>query len=279
MSQLTERIPNQTAPVAEPTALYSSDDGISARTRSTLNRLVTLLLSPREAFLDISKSPTWLVPLLIATAAVISGSLFFQWYVKPDVELIVRERVQQRDQANNRITPEADIEEQVALTRKLSGFAPFIGGVATVAAYLLLAAIFFLGLRGIGLTPRFRSTLSVISWSAALTNIFAAIGFFAATLVIGREQLSTYDQARASNLLATNLGAFLSSDAGPIVKSLMASLDALTVWRIVLFSVGFGVIACRKSVDKQKVWLLVLALWVGWITIKALIAYLMISRA
>jgi hypothetical protein len=273
MSQLTERIPNHTDRIAA--GLYSSKDGISAKTKSTLNRLVTLLWSPREAFLDIGKSPTWLVPLLIATAAVISGSLFFQWYVRPDVDLIVRERVQQRDQANNRITSEADIEKQVTLTRKISRFAPFIGGVATVAAYLLLAAIFYLGLRGIGLTPGFRSTLSVISWSAALTNIFASIGFFAATLVIGREQLSTYDQARASHLLATNLGAFMSSHASPIVKSLTTSLDVLTVWRLVLFSVGFSVITCRRSIDKQKVWLLVLALWVGWITVKALTAYLL----
>jgi hypothetical protein len=278
MSQLTEHLQNHTARIAEQRGLYSSKDGISTKTRSTPKRLVELLLSPREAFLDIAKRPTWLIPLLIATAAVISGSIFFQWYVKSDIDLIVRERVQQRDQANNRITSEADIEGQVALTRKISSFAPLIGGVATIAAYLLLAAIFYLGLRGIGLTPGFRSTLSVISWSAALTNIFAAIGFFAATLVIGREQLSTYDQAQASNLLATNLGAFMSSNTSPIVKSLTASLDVLTVWRLVLFSVGFGAIACRRSIDKQKVWLLVLALWVGWVTVKALTAYLMISQ-
>jgi hypothetical protein len=275
MSQLTERIQNPTAHIAEQRSLYIPKDDISTKTMSILKRLIALLLSPREAFLDIAKSPNWLVPLLIATCAVISGSIFFQWYVKPDVDLIVRERVQQRDQASNRITPEADIERQAALTRKIASFAPLIGGVATVAVYLLLAAIFYLGLRSVGLNPGFRRALSVISWSAALTNIFASIGFFAAMLAIGREQLNTYDQARASNLLATNLGALMSTDASPLIKSLTASLDVLTIWRLVLFSIGFGTIACRRSGDKQKVWLLVLALWGGWVIIKAFAAYIM----
>jgi hypothetical protein len=277
MSQLTERIQNPTARIAEQSSLYPPTDDSSMKTMSILNRLIALLLSPREAFLDIAKSPSWLVPLLIATSAVISGGIFFQWYVKPDVDQIVRERVQQRDQAGNRITPEAEIEKQVELTRKIAGFAPLIGGAATIAVYLLLAAVFYLGLRGIGLNPSFRRALSVISWSAALTNIFAAIGFFAATLAIGREHLITYDQARASNLLATNLGAFMSSDASPLIKSLTASLDVFTIWRLALFSIGFGVIACQRRVDKQRVWLLVSTLWVGWVIIKALAAYLATS--
>jgi hypothetical protein len=264
-------------------SLYPSTDDISMKRVSALNRLVALMLSPREAFREIAKSPTWLVPLLIATGAVLCGSIFFQWYVKPDVDLIVRERVEQRDHANNRITPEADIEKQIALSRKLSTFAPLIGGVVTIAAYLLLAAIFYLGLRaiglkpGLGLNPGFRSTLSVVSWSAALTNIFAFIGFAAATIVIGREQLSTYDQAQASNLLATNLGAFIGSDASPLVKSLTASLDVLTIWRLALFSIGFGAVACLRRVERRRVWLLVGGLWAGWIIIKALTAYVVIN--
>jgi hypothetical protein len=275
MSQLTEHIQNPSANLAEAQSIYTPESAVWKKPGRIFSRLVALLLSPREGFLEIAKKPEWLVPLILATGIVLAGNLFFKWYVNPDVELIVRERVQQRDTANNRLTSEEDIERQIAFTRKISTFMPVVGGVATTAAYLLLAAIFCLGLRGIGLTAGFRPTLSVVSWSAALTNIFAAIGFIGATLVVGPERLSTYDQSRASNLLATNLGAFLSTDSSPVIKSLAASLDLLTIWRLILLSVGFSTVLSIRRGDKAKVWSLVLGLWAAWIIVKALAAYVM----
>jgi hypothetical protein len=242
-----------------------------------MRRLAGVLVSPGEAFRDIKRAPTWLVPLIIATAAVLAGNIFFEQYARPDLDRLVRERIYQHDVSNSRSTPPEQVDRQVAITKSIARYSPVFIIVLTPSAYVLLACLFSLAIKASGGRVAFKQSLSVTAWSAAATNVVAAIVFISVVLLMSRERLSGIDPSQSSDIVKTNLGALLSKDASPVIKSLAASFDLFTLWRLLLLWIGFNTALKQQKGETINVGLMLLLLWGAWITTKALTAYVLVG--
>lgn len=244
----------------------SSQEG-SARI-GNIGRLSGMLLSPGATFADVKRRPNYVAPLMILVIAVLIGSTFFTWRVKPDLSQIIRNRITQRDTAANRVTPPEQVERQVAIGKSIAYFSPVISIVGAPAACFALAGIISLGLTLLRAQTAFRKILSVIAWSAAATRIVATLALIAVLMVRDQESLSDIDPTQSTGIVLTNLSAILSSGSPASIKSLAASFDIFTIWFLILVTIGIAAVVEAHKITIGKVGALVFGLWAIWVIVK-----------
>ena len=231
-------------------------------------RLLGTLLWPSETFESINRRPSWLIAIVIATSVMIFGNLFFNWRVNPDWEQLTRARIVERTQNTGEQVPPADIERQVAISKTVAGYFTVLPIILVPATCLVLAAMFTLGFKLVFHTEvSFRKTLSVVAWTSAATKLAATILLIAVLLARSRESLEGFDPARSS-LLLSNPAALLPQHASAAVKSLLYSLDIITIWHLSLLTIGFAAVARARKIGTAKIFTLVFGLWAAWVFVK-----------
>jgi Yip1 domain len=252
------------------TELPAGQEGIDRA--GIAHRVVGMLLWPVKTFDCINRKPTWLAPLVIATVAMIFGNIFFNWRVNPDWEQLARNRIMQRMRTSGEQVPPEQIEQQVALSKTIGKFSTVLPVVLIPANCLILAGIFALGfnvlLQG---QASFRKVLSVVAWSMAATKLASTVLLVAILLAGSKESLEGFDRTQSS-LVLTNLAFILSQQASAAVKSFVSSLDVITIWLLVLLTIGFVAIAGPRKIKVAKVGFLVFGLWAGWVVVKVVLA-------
>jgi hypothetical protein len=231
-------------------------------------RLLGTLLWPSETFESINRRPTWLVAIIIATSVMIFGNLFFNRRVNPDWEGLTRARIMERTQSSGAQLPPDEIERQVAISKTVAGYFTVSPVILIPATCFALAAIFTLGFKLLSHTEvSFRKILSVVAWSSAATKLAATILLSTILLARNRESLEGFDPARSS-LLLSNPASVLPGDASAAVKSLFSSLDIITIWYLILLTIGFAAIAGTRKIRTAQVFTLVFGLWAVWVCVK-----------
>jgi len=253
-----------------PSASQSPQEG-SARI-GNISRLVGMFLSPGETFAEVKRRPNYVAPLMLLVIAVLIGSTFFTWRVKPDLSQIIRNRITQRDTAANRVTPPEQVERQVAIGKSIAYFSPVISIVGAPAACFALAGIISLGLTLLRAQTAFRKILSVIAWSAAATRIVATLALIAVLMVRDQESLSDIDPTQSTGIVLTNLSVLLSSGTSAPIKSLAASMDIFTIWFLILITIGIATVVEAREVTMGKIGALVFGLWGIWVIVKVSLA-------
>lgn len=235
-------------------------------------RLVGTLLWPVKTFENINRKPTWLAPLIIATVAMIFGNMFFNWRVNPDWEQLTRNRIMQRMRTSGQQVPPEQIEQQVARSKTIAKFSAVLPVVLIPATCLILAGIFALGFKVLlQAQASFRKVLSVVAWSMAATRLASTVLLVAILLARSKESLEGFDRAQSS-LVVTNLAFILSQHASAAVKSFVSSLDVITIWLLVLLTIGFVAIAGSRKIKVAKIGALVFGFWAGWVFVKVVLA-------
>jgi len=231
-------------------------------------RLIGVLLWPSETFESINRRPTWLAAIVIATSGVIFGNLFFNWRVNPDWEQLTRARTMERTQSTGeQVTPE-ELERQVAISKTVAGYFTALPIILVPATCFFLATLFTFGFKLLSHTEvSFRKILSVVAWSSAATKLAATILLIAILLARSRDSLEGYDPARSS-LLLSNLAFVLPQDAAATVKSLFYSLDIISIWYLILLTIGFAAIAGTRKIRTAQIFTLVFGLWAAWVFVK-----------
>jgi len=231
-------------------------------------RFSAMLFSPTEAFTDINRKPTWLVPLIISILIGIGTSMTVTAILKPDYDRLTREAIKKSDIQNNRTTPPENVATAVAISKAVAKYLPILIAVVTPIFYLALAGIFALGLMLMQAKTTFRKILSVVTWSYAVTGVVGAIVVVAVLLIQDKERLSQISPDNMANIIPTNLAFFLPSDISPAMKAFAGSLDIFTIWCLILLSIGFAVISGARKISTKKTGVLVFGLWFIWILIK-----------
>ncbi|HEX7180364.1 MAG TPA: Yip1 family protein [Thermoanaerobaculia bacterium] len=227
---------------------------------SGFGRLVGVLLSPEKTFRSIAERPTWLAPLLVLM--VLNTAVGYLVNQRIDVEQMVRQQMEQRNQE----VSQEQLDQAVGMAEKLGPVMTVVSGlVFAPAIYLILAAVFMSIVRLAGSEIDFQRSLSVFLYGMMPWVLYSLL---ALPIILSRESLDP--EAAQSGVLMSNLGAFAPEDAGVVVKGLLSSLDAFSVWTLILLILGYRVVGRISTGASAAV---VLTLWLLYVAGKVGLLY------
>lgn len=225
------------------------------------SRLIGVVISPKETFADIAKRPTWLLPLVLI--ALVSLAITFIYGQRVGWRGLIEKQL---DRSSRTSQMTADQKEKAV--DQGAKIAPIFGYGSSVVAIPLVAVIVAGILLGVfsllaGARIDFKTALGIVThgWVPGL------IGGLLGLIVVSLKAPDTID---IENLVASNVGAFLSSDAPRWLQTLGTSLDLFTFWTIFLMALGFSAASPKKaSVGKAVgiiggMWVLFVLVKVGW---------------
>jgi hypothetical protein len=224
---------------------------------SAVGRIVGVFVFPAKTFRAIAAKPTWLVPLILWTAvAFLLAELVTS---RTDMRSLIVKRIEQRGQ-------KLSDEQLDAITERARKFS-WIGEVAWLLLPAVLAGatagVLWAGCHSFGLEVRFKQSFG-ITVHAFLPHVLGAIALFA--ILWGK---TTIDPQAVEDMLPTHLGGLVSRTGAPALHSLMASLDLVSIWTIVLLVLGFS--AATKT-SRGRIAALVVSIWALWVLGRAGVA-------
>lgn len=251
------------------------DSGAPAPKVGAARRLAGVIVSPGEAFGEISRNPTWLAPILIAVLAMLAVNAFYTWRFNPDWEKTVLARIEEHMRTTGQVMTPEQVEQQLTLARVMKRFFLFVPFVHVPAACLLVAGIYFVGF-GLAFlrSPSFGKILSVVAWGEAANRVVSGLVLIVVLALTSEEGLRGGGPGRTGFVIA-DPGAFLHAGASPVLKSLASSLNVFTVWFLALLTIGFSKVAEADS-QRITVWkagALVFGVWAAWVLTKAGMAF------
>jgi Yip1 domain len=225
-------------------------------------RVVGVLFNPRATYQDIVARPTWLVPLVllmilaVAVIALFSQRVGWRSFMEKQFD---------KDPRISQLSPE---DRDKAMDRAVKFTPPIVYAAAVVGTFIapvVVAAVMLLAfnlLAGARITYKTAFAIVAFSWMPYLIHALLSI------LLLFLKSPDTID---LEHLVASNPGAFLSSDSAKWLMTLGTSLDIFTIWAIVLQGVGFSA-AEPKKISFAKgvtivaiVWAIYVAVRVGWV--------------
>ena len=220
---------------------------------SAAGRLIGALVAPVKTFESIAQRPTWVLALILMLLSTLGvGYLTMQ---HTDMAGSIRQAIEK--QANGAMTPE-QIDDRVAMATKVTNVTTIAGPIVFVpVSFLLVAFVFWLGLRLVGGDMRFPVSFS-ISLHAFLPSLVA--GLISIPVLLGRGILSV-DEIRRG-VVASSAAAFAPEGASPIVVALLSSLDLFSFWCLALLIVGYR---AGSKLKTGTVTAVVLSIWVLYI--------------
>lgn len=210
---------------------------------SQMERVVDTFTAPSKTFTDIKNGHrAWWVPFLIYV--VLGYAFFYVVNTKVGMRQVSENQVRMSPKAEERmqqLTP-----EQREGQMKISGYVTegvFLAGpvflilMGVVISAVMLGTINF----GFGGKAKFGSVLAVWMYAMLPSVIKTLLGII--VLFAG----SAPEAFNISNYAPTNLGAFLSpTDTNPALYALASSIDAITIWTLVLVGIGTSMVAGVK---------------------------------
>ena len=224
----------------------------------SIGRLFGALFSPKATFESIARRPTWFLPLLVLSLLSLGVVALFGsrggWPAYFQKQMATNTRMQQ-------MPPD---QQQRVLEQELKYGPPF--------AYVEVAVIFFVSavviaaiLLGIfnGLTGTklgFKTSLAIVAHAWMPGLISGLLGL----LIIALKDPSTVD---LQNIVASNVGAFVSGDSAKWLIALLSSFDLFSVWMMILMAVGYSAAAPKKlSAGRAFSW--IFAVWFVYVLVK-----------
>jgi len=228
---------------------------------SSIGRIFGALFNPKPTFESIAQRPSWLLPmiLLIIMGATVIG-IFSQrvgW----------RAYMERQDATNSRLQKQMEQmtpEQREQMISNQTKFAPIVGyvivSVGGVIVWIIIAAV-LMGLFNVtsGTQVGFSRSLAIVvhGWLPWLIHGLLSI------MILFLKDPSTID---LQNLVASNPGAFLSSDAPKWLSSGLGSLDIFTFWSLALMALGFSAVNPKK-ISFGKAFTYIFAIWLVFVLI------------
>ncbi len=223
---------------------------------SQWQRVSDAFVAPQKTFDDIERgNRSWWLPLIVA--ALFTYILFGAIVQKIGMQQVVDNQIQMSAKAQEQMaqaTPEQREKSNkfwVGFTEGMFLGTPVIGLVYAVAiSAVLLATINF----GFGGRAKF-GTIFAVSYYAWLPGIVKVL-LGVAVIYAGMAP----ESFNVKNFAPTNLGAFLDPvDTNKALYSLATSLDVVTIWTLVLLSIGVATVA---GVKRSSGYIAVFGWWV-----------------
>jgi Yip1 domain len=223
-----------------------------------VGRILGALFSPKATFESIVRRPTWILPtilycvLFILVVGIFGHRGGWPYYLEKQV-------------ANNSRFQQMSTEQQQQVMNAQLKYAPPVaeaeGVIVPVLLVVILAAVFlgvFNGLGGVKFGYRTSMGITAHAW---LPNLISGI---LGVVVVSVKDPSQID---LQNIVASNVGAYLSSDSPKWIVSMASSLDIFAIWSLVLLALGYSTISPKKM-PFGKALAYVFCMWVVWVFVK-----------
>ena len=222
-----------------------------------VGRMTGVLFSPTPTFENIVARPSWFAPLALLCVLAIAVIALFGQRVGWRGFL---ERQFDKDPRVANLTPDQREQRLNAAIK----FAPPITYVSVVIGTFLVPVVIAAVMLGAfnllaGTRLNFKVALAIVSFSwmpLAIHGLLSLILLF----------VKSPDTVDLEHLVASNPGAFISSDSPRWMMALLTSFDVFAFWVMVLMAIGFAA-ASPKKVSFAKGLTIVVAVWALWVLI------------
>lgn len=229
---------------------------------SAIGRIIGAIVNPRPTFEDIARKPTWLAPLLVmiilglATTYVVGQRVGWS--------NVIQRQISQSASAQRRME-QLPPDRRAEVISQQAKIAPIIGYAANIIIFPI-ACLVIAGILMGALNATASAGLDFNTSFGIVTHAYmpSVITFLLAILVM---YLKSPDQIDVQNVVASNVGALLSSDAPRWLVSLGGSIDLFSFWMMALMALGFSV-ARPKKVTMSKALTWVVVFWAVYVVIK-----------
>ncbi len=232
---------------------------------SQWQRVADTFTAPSKTFEDIKRgNRSWWLPLIIG--ALLSYMLFGAIVQKIGLQQVVDNQIRLNPKSQERMANATP--EQRAMGNKIALYATQGAFIAGPVIGIIGAAVLSLGLLGtinfiFGGRAKYGSIFAVFYYAWLPMSIKALLG----TIVIFAGMAP--ESFNIKNFAPTNLGAFLDPvDTNKALYTLATSLDAITIWMLVLLGMGTAIVAGTKRSSGYIAvfgwWALFVLIGVGW---------------
>ena len=228
----------------------------SAPPLSQVQRVVDTFIAPSKTFTDIRRSSSWWLPFIIG--CLVTFGLAYAIQTKITWEKVYDNAMKQSPKQMERLEqqpPEAQAKAKTFTTmiyKYTFWAAPVLGLIVVVImAAVLMATINF----GFGGRAKFGQMFALYYYAFLPVSIKAILGIV--TIFSGMDP----DSFNLQNYVGTNLGYYLPLDMSKPLIALATSLDIVTIWMLILLTIGCAIIG---NVKKSQA---AIAVWGWWILI------------
>jgi hypothetical protein len=220
--------------------------------------MVGVLFSPKATFQSIARRPTWLAPLILLSLFSLGLVGLFGHRVG------WRGFFEKQDSSASRFEQLSPEQQRQTLDNQVKYGPPFVYGVAaisTIIAAVIIAAVLlgvFNGLAGAKFS--FKTSLGIVSHAWVPGLILALLG----ALVLFVKDPSTID---LEHLVASNAGAFASSNSPKWLVAMLTSFDVFSLWYMILMAIGYSA-AAPKKLSPVKAFAWIFSLWVVYVLVR-----------
>lgn len=219
-----------------------------------VGRIIGAIANPRPAFEDIARKPSWLVPLLVLIITQCAITVIFSQRV--GWRAFMEKQIAQSPMAQRQMEQLSPEQRQQTIEQRAK-FAPFIGYAGVIIGVPLVAVIvsaIFMGIFNAASSAGldFKTSFGIVSHSYMPGLILGLLG----VLIL---YVKPPDQIDLQNLVASNVGAVLSSDSPKWLQSLGSSLDIFSFWIMGLMAFGYSVARPKKiTMSTGLTWIIVI---------------------
>jgi hypothetical protein len=209
---------------------------------SEVERVVDTFVAPSKTFNDILRSSSWWLPWLLGALVPLGFSVAIQQKVGWDKTYsnILRQSSQTQQDRIAQLPPDQQARQKAiaaSFTKYVVWASPVLGLLfAAIAAGVLLMTLNF----GLGGRATFGQMFAVWMYATLPWLISGILGIV--VLFAGLDA----DAFNLKNPVGTNLGYYLPTDLPQWLIAFGTSLDILTIWVLVLLTIGCAIVARTK---------------------------------
>jgi hypothetical protein len=209
---------------------------------SEVERVVDTFVAPSKTFNDILRSSSWWLPWLLGALVPLGFSVAIQQKVGWDKTYsnILRQSSQTQQDRIAQLPPDQQARQKAiaaSFTKYVVWASPVLGLLfAAIAAGVLLMTLNF----GLGGRATFGQIFAVWMYATLPWLISGILGIV--VLFAGLDA----DAFNLKNPVGTNLGYYLPTDLPQWLIAFGTSMDILTIWVLVLLTIGCAIVARTK---------------------------------
>lgn len=205
--------------------------------QSAFGRLIGVFTSPGRTFESISRRPNWVLPLLVMVGIALTATLIIT--PRMDIGAMVQKGIEQ----SGRDVPPAQLDKIVGVYEKFKW--PIALGSALIiqpAIWVLCALVFWVAFKLAGSDIGFDGSFSVTLHSFLPQGL---LGLLSIPVALSYSSIG-FEQVKSGSFLKSNPAAFAPEGTGPVLLSLLSSLDVFTIWTVILLCIGTRIVAKVK---------------------------------
>jgi hypothetical protein len=222
--------------------------------RNFFSRLAGVFSSPRVAFLEIGQNPRVFLPFV----CLIVLGLLAGFYLSRTLDLESATVSQMQMLVERGAMTKEQMEQRLPMAIKSAGIQLIaLTTLGSILGALIIAGFAKLFSLMVAAENRFKSLFSVTVYVMLVVSI---VQYALTILVLQLKGAEEVDLAQLNSVVASNLGAILSSVWGndvlpKFLMSLANGVDVFAIWIIALLAIGYSAVSRKLKTSTAAIWL------------------------